>query len=101
MLMAHNPRNEKIDFLYFFLDNVKNGSSAYMDYLHPILAEAKGLAEGSMNIYQLTSESRDVKIFLQEVASDWLRNINLSKLNNSDISDLQGIIRKSEDSLVF
>ncbi|RKF32294.1 hypothetical protein BCY89_13940 [Sphingobacterium siyangense] len=99
--MAHNSRNERIDFLYFFLNNVKNGSSAYKSYLLPILSEAKELAEGSRNIYELTPESRDVKILLQEVASEWLFKINVSTVGNAEISELQNIIRKSEDTLVF
>lgn len=101
MLMAHNSRNERIDFLYFFLNNVKYGSSAYKSYLLPILSEAKELAEGSRNIYELTPESRDVKILLQEVASDWLSKVNLSNVGDNEISELQDIIKKSEDILVF
>ena len=101
MLMAHNSRNERIDFLYFFLNNVKNGPSAYKSYLLPILSEAKELAEGSRTIYELTSESRDVKILLQEVASDWLSKVDVSTVGNAEISELQDIIRKSEDILVF
>ncbi|AIM39132.1 hypothetical protein KO02_22450 [Sphingobacterium sp. ML3W] len=101
MLMAHNPRNERIDFLSFFLNNVKDGSSAYMDYLLPILTEAKGLVEGSLNIYDLSSESRDVKILLQEIAPEWLTRVNLSCINNEEISELQSIIKQSEESLVF
>lgn len=101
MLMAHNSRNERIDFLYFFLNNVKNGVHEYKEYLLPILSEAKELAEGAINIYQLTPESRDVKMLLQEVASEWLSKVNVSKLSDDDISELQSIIKKSEQSLAF
>lgn len=101
MLMAHNPRNERIDFLYFFLNNVKDGSPEYMDYFRPILSEAKELAMGSINIFGLNPESRDVKILLQEIAPDWLSKVDVANVSNDDISELQLIIKESENSLVF
>lgn len=101
MLMAHNPRNERIDFLYFFLNNVKNGSPAYMDYFRPILSEAKELVMGSKNIFGLSSESRDIKILLQEIAPEWLSKVDVANVSEKDISELQSIIKESENSLVF
>lgn len=99
--MAHNSKNDRMDFLYFFLNNVKNSSAAYKEYLLPILNEAKELANGSINMYQLTSESRDIKILLQEIAPEWLAKIDPSSIQDTEISELQEIIKNTEASLAF
>lgn len=99
--MAHNSKNDRMDFLYFFLNNVKNSSAAYKEYLLPILNEAKELANGSINMYQLTSESRDIKILLQEIAPEWLKKIDPASIQDTEISELQEIIKNTEASLAF
>lgn len=100
MLMAHNSRNERMDFLYFFLNNVMNGSNAYKEYLVPVLNEAKNLVEGSIDIYDLSSDSRDVKILLKEIAADWLKRITPSSVSDEEIKELQEIIKDSENSVI-
>lgn len=93
--MAHSPLNQEIDFLISFINGASNGETKYLTILKPIFQEAKSLANGEIDPYQLTNTSVSLKVLLKRYASEWLLKADLDNLNSIQLADLKSVLDKN------
>ena len=100
MLYAHSLQETKFDYFASFLKNVIKGDNRYINVITPLINDARMLALGEKDYFQIDRNSFDVIVHLAEKDPNFLRHINIEHLSPQDYEHILNLVTSQRDLIV-
>ena len=96
MLWSYKLEEESFLMFSLFINSILQGKKEYTPKVDAVVEEAKALAVGRANVYEIDKDNFPITVFLSKNAKDFLLKVNPKSLSITDYQYLLQILEKQD-----